>query len=125
MPQNIITCSYVAKKNHINYGYKNNFNVISNGFDYNLFVDSSTIRNQIRHSLNINKDDILLGQSHDIQNKKNHKHIILSLSEYLKSKKNIKVLFIGTGIRNNKYIINLLKNNNLLKSFILLDAKKI
>ncbi len=124
LPQNIITCSYVAKINHINYGYKNNFNVISNGFDPKKFVDSFTNRNKIRQTLNVGEDDILIGTIARFSEQKNHKHIILSLKGYIKYKKNIKVVFIGMGIKNNKFIINLLKKHDLIKFFILLDSKK-
>jgi len=120
IPKMIITCSKQAKVNHINFGYKKIFTVIPNGFDHFKFRDDINKRLLIRKKYGVKDNELLLGCIARYSEQKSHKFIINSLKDYLKKKKNIKILFIGYKIKNNNNIINLLKKYNILQYFILL-----
>lgn len=122
IPKKIITCSYIAKHNHINSGYKKIFKYIPNGYDYNQFNEDNFTRIEMRKKLSIKDSEILIGMIARYSDQKNHIYFIDKMKDIFLTKPFIKVIFVGKNIKNNEKILKKLNKLNIKKFFILLDS---
>ena len=95
--------------------------VIPNWFDVDLFKPDSRIREKTRDDLMISEDTIVVGLVGRWHKVKNHKTFIESIKILSKKHFNFKVLMCGDRVDNkNTVLVKLLKENDLVDSFILL-----
>ena len=79
------------------FGKNSNFQIISNGIDFNKFYFNEQIRNKIRKQYNINDNELLIGHVGRFDTPKNHKFLIKIFSEIIKQNKNYKLMLVGSG----------------------------
>ena len=92
-------CSYLAgewlfgKKNIEN----NKVKVIHNAVDYEKFKYKEDVREKIRKEFNIKNNEILIGHVGRFTNQKNHTFLIDIFYEMTKQNKNVKLILVGIG----------------------------
>lgn len=81
IPARILSCSEVARRIHVDYGYvENRFVVLPLGFDLNRFKPNSSARKIIRSELGIGNEIPLIGLVGRYDPQKNHKGFINACS---------------------------------------------
>lgn len=93
------------------------FKVVHNAVDLEKFKFNNEIREKIRKELNVDSDTLLIGHVGRFTQQKNHDFLIDIFNEIHKKNQNIKLLLIGTGIKEND-IKEKVKNLNLQDSVI-------
>lgn len=83
----------------------NEFSVIPNAIDCTKFSYSAQARNEIRDSLGIGHDQLVIGHIGRIAEEKNHLFMLDVLKEILKIKPDAKMIFVGDG-----YLLDAVKN---------------
>lgn len=73
------------------------FKVIHNAIDYEKFKYDEKVRKQIRKTLKINDEDIVVGNVGRFVNQKNHEFLINAFSKCHQNNKDYKLLLIGIG----------------------------
>lgn len=101
-----------------------NFKIIYNGININNFKFDSDKRNKIRKELNVNDDEILLGNVGRFVYQKNHEFIINLFDQICNKKNNYKLLLIGTGSEKDK-IVKKIENYELKDKVIFIDYTKL
>ena len=96
-----------------NYGYRGKSQkIIPNGINFDNYIRSDVVRNNIRCNLDISKETILIGHVARFDPMKDHLTFLRSAIHLLKNSPNIKFLLIGKGVDfNNSFF----KNNIPLK----------
>lgn len=127
IPSKIIYCSSRSIKIHEDIGFAKKSFLITNGFDHTLFKENIIKKKIYRKNLNISKDDFVIGFVSRYDPIKNHQLLINSI-ELLIAKnnkvKNLKCIFIGKDIKNNKSINESINAKNLKNFFILLEQQE-
>ena len=122
----IISCSVVAKENHIKYGYySKNIKVIPNGFELEKFYYITNAKDILIKEFPIIKNKIIFSLVARYEILKDHK-TCLEAMKIIKEKFGEKfiLLLCGTDINNkNIELNNLIKKNNLEKQVLLLDRR--
>ena len=81
---------------------KNNFTVINNGIILEDFYYDAASRKNIRRSLNIPQDSVVIGHVGRFDRQKNHKFLVEIYSEYLKINQDSYLMLIGAGALENE-----------------------
>lgn len=79
------------------FGEKNPYIFVQNGIDLNKYIFNINSRKIMRESLQIKKDDIVLGFVGRLEDRKNPEFCINLLSKLSKKEKNYKLVFLGEG----------------------------
>lgn len=96
------------------------YQVITNGIDLTKYKFNEKIRQDNRKKLNINDDDIVLGNVGRLSDEKNQLFIIDILYELVKDNSKYKLLLIGEGPLKDK-IVSKINNLKLNSNVIMLD----
>jgi len=126
IPQKIVSNSEAGKKYFIEKGYcKNKIIVIPNGFHLDYYKENLLTRAKLKKKLKIKKNHIIVGSVGRYVELKNYNLFIKIAKQLSKKDENFRFMLIGNQMsRKNKVLVNLLKNENLLKKFYLLGEKK-
>ena len=76
---------------------KGNYSVIQNAIELERFLFSESKREEVRSSLGINDDTILMGHVGRFDTQKNHEFLITVFAEIKKKRSNVKLMLIGSG----------------------------
>ena len=76
---------------------KGNVKIIHNAVDYDKFKYNEEIRKEIRKEFNIKENEIVVGHVGRFTNQKNHTFLVDIFSEMYKKNKNVKLLMVGIG----------------------------
>jgi glycosyltransferase involved in cell wall biosynthesis len=76
---------------------KGNYDVLPNAIDINKFRFHSSVRNEFRKKLELDKDEILIGHVGNFNEQKNHKFLIEIFNSFQEKNKS-QLLLIGTGV---------------------------
>lgn len=71
--------------------------ILKNAIDIDRFCFSNSVRKAIREKLNISSDALVIGTVGRMTSEKNQIYLIKVLSNLVKEKKNIKLIFVGDG----------------------------
>lgn len=125
VPSAIVSCSHVAIQPHVELGYdKYKINVISNGYDLNLFKIDNHAKFNIRNKLNIGNKPVL-GMVGRYDPQKNHEGLIRSLGIVAKLGYDFDLLLVGKGLdKDNQQLLSLIKKNDLQDKVHLLGQRK-
>ncbi len=74
-----------------------NFKVIPNAIDYELFKPNINMRDEIRSMLNVSEDELVLGHVGRFTHQKNHEFLIEIFKSVLQSNPKAKLLLVGEG----------------------------
>lgn len=122
----VISCSIVAKKNHIKYGYSSkNIKVIPNGFELEKFYYIKDAKDKLSEEFPIIKNKLIFSLVARYEILKDHR-TCLEAMKIIKEKINQKfiLLLCGTNInQENKELINLITKNKLENNVLLLDRR--
>lgn len=122
----IVSCSIVAKENHIKYGYSlKNIEVIPNGFELEKFYYIENAKNKLIEEFPIVKDKLIFSLVARYEILKDHK-TCLEAMKIIKEKftQNFILLLCGKNInQENKELINLIVKNKLENNVLLLDRR--
>lgn len=122
----VVSCSIVAKKNHVKYGYSSkNIEVIPNGFELEKFYYIENAKNKLIEEFPIIKDKLIFSLVARYEILKDHK-TCLEAMKIIKEKftQNFILLLCGTNInQENKELINLILKNKLENNVLLLDRR--
>lgn len=122
IPTSIICNSKISIKIHRRYLYKNNFTLIYNGVDTEIYKPNYNNRFKIRKKLNIEKNVFLVGCVARFDPQKDHLNLIKAINFIKKYDFNLKLVLIGKGIKNlNKECNKFIRENKLNKKIILLE----
>lgn len=123
IPSQIICVANTAMDTHINQGGydASKMLVIPNGFDINKFKPNEKQRLELRNKLNINSDELVIGNVGRFDPVKNHENFIKACISLLQKGYKFKVLLAGRDVDlNNPEISKFFKNNKLSKYFLFL-----
>lgn len=101
---------------------KKMYRVVPNGIDLDKYKLDEQIRKKYRKELNINENDILLGNVGRLSNEKNQLFILEILKKLLQEDINYKLLLIGDGILKEK-LKNYIQKYNLNSNVIMLEKR--
>lgn len=73
------------------------FTVLNNAIDTQLFNYNETVRNQIRKELQLEKDEYVIGHVGRFASVKNHDFLVDVFNEFKKKHENLKLLLVGDG----------------------------
>ena len=123
----VISCSIVAKENHIKYGYTlQNIKVIPNGFELEKFRYIGNAKSKLTEEFPIIKDKLIFSLVARYEILKDHK-TCLEAMRIIKEEfsKNFILLLCGTNINpKNKELMNLIIKNKLENNILLLDRRE-
>lgn len=122
----VISCSIVAKENHIKYGYSSkNIKVIPNGFELEKFYYIKDAKDKLSEEFPIIKNKLIFSLVARYEILKDHR-TCLEAMKIIKEKfnQNFILLLCGTNInQENKELINLITKNKLENNILLLDRR--
>lgn len=124
IPNKIIINSNASINIHKKYYYNNNFHLIYNGIDTELFKSDLKIRKKIKNKLSIREDTFVIGMVARFDPQKNHAHFIEIL--HILKKNNLKFIGILIGsktIELNNLLIDKINKYDLEKNIIRLGPK--
>lgn len=114
----IISCTFVGKKNHEKFGYKNhNFIVISNGFDLEEFDECSNMKktNKLLRLLNVARWEPL----------KDHRTLFAAAHDLKEKGFQYELLLVGSGMdKNNESLLEMICEYNIGNEVKLLGVRK-
>jgi len=120
IPKKIIICSKNSINVHRSVGYKNNFELIHNGFDPKIY---RPIKNYKRENFGLKKNEIVIGNVARYHTVKNQDYL-LSIFSKIKNIPNIKLVMIGTNIdKKNLDLIKKIKKHKIKDKVILLGRR--
>ena len=123
----IISCSIIAKENHIKYGYnQQNMEVIPNGFELEKFHYIENARSKLIEEFPMIKGKLTFSLVARYEILKDHK-TCLEAMKIIKEKlrENFIVLLCGTNInQKNKELMDLIIKNKLENNILLLDRRE-
>jgi glycosyltransferase involved in cell wall biosynthesis len=125
IPQKIICCAKATADLHTKFGYKpSKIEVISNGFDMNLFrFDSESYKN-IRTELKLPDNSLLVGMMARFDADKDYPNFIEAAKIIASQNLNVYFVCCGKNIdRNNIALIDLIDKLNLQNKFFLLGER--
>jgi len=96
LPEAIVFVSEFIKQEHLLYGYKNhNMQVIHNGVDTSLFKRNEEAAKNLRHSLNIPYEAIIIGTVGRNNPVKDYRTFFRAASLFIKQHQNIHIIIVG------------------------------
>lgn len=121
----IISCSKVATKVHIDYGYfPDNIVTIPNGFEMDKFSYDKKAKKKLLNELNIISNPFIISLVGRWDVLKDHKTFFQALRLINRAKDNFIAVLCGTNINyNNKELTNLLFSKQLYNKVFLLDRR--
>ena len=121
IPDKIIFCSGLSKRNHLKNGFKKLISKTrENGISTSKFRPNKKYRSELRDKLNLTKDCFLLGNVSRYHPLKDHENLLKALSLINNKKINFKCILVGKGLSNrNKELVKKIKNFNLSDKVIL------
>ena len=120
VPKKIIICSKKSISIHRSIGFKNNFELIHNGFDTKFYLPRKNFK---RQNFDLTKDQIIIGNVARYHPVKNHDYL-LSIFNQIKNFPNIKLILIGTNVnKTNSQLLRKLKYYNIQDKVILLGRR--
>ena len=120
VPKKIIICSKRSIKIHRLVGFKNNFELIYNGFDEKFYIPK---KNYSRKYFNLSNNDLILGNVSRYHPVKNHEYL-LSIFSKIRDIKGIKLVLIGTNMdKKNSDLVEMLKKKKIFDKTILLGRR--
>ena len=120
IPNKIIFCSNRAIKVHQNYGYKKISNFIPNGVNNFIFKPNNKLKYTNRESLQIGKNEFLIGMVARYEDQKDHNNFFKALSKL--NKIPYKCILIGEKISNiNRNLVDSINHYKLDKNILLLE----
>lgn len=102
--------------------FNRDFTVINNAIDLEKFAFDPEKRAEVRASLGIKEEDLVIGHVGRFVEQKNHAFLIEVFAQIEKCRKNIKLLLVGDGILRNS-IENQVKSLNLENKVIFLGTR--
>ena len=121
IPNKIIVCSKKAYYNHVQLGFKDNFELIANGCDNKFFYENKKLKNDFKRKYNL-ENFFVIGMAARFSPQKNHSLLIKTLNILNDKKINFMAVLIGKNINNeNFYLVNDITKYKLNNKFILLD----
>ncbi len=126
IPKKIITCADKSKHVHIKFGFmKKKFIVIPNGVNIKKFRKSENLRTAYREKLGIKNNEILYGTIARFEPIKDHLTLIKSIKKLKDDGLIFKYILVGEKInKDNKFLMQALKKNNLEDNFILINEEE-
>jgi glycosyltransferase involved in cell wall biosynthesis len=117
-PTGILYNAYLAAEQHANFGFKEaKAHIIPNGFDTHLFAPNIYSRENIRQSLGIPADSVVIGMVANYQPMKNHALFIDAANFLAQHQKNVHFILTGRDITpENRDIAALLKRYPALQN---------
>ena len=118
--------SSVSQSQHYKLKYsKKNTEVLSNGFDLNIFNKNNSAREIFRQNIEVPKDAYLIGSMARYHPMKDHKNLIKAASIFLKNRDNVYFVLLGTNIdTNNKELIEYIESHNIGDNIKLLGERQ-
>lgn len=83
--------------------------VIYNGLERKIEISNDLVKQKLRESLKLSSKDLILGLVGRINENKGHSLLLKALKKIEKNHKNIKILFIGSVVKDKEYILEELK----------------
>lgn len=123
IPSHIVCVANTAMRTHVKQGGydPSKMVVIPNGFDINRFKPNEKQRNTLREKLNINPDELVIGNIGRFDPVKNHASFIKACIKLLEDGFKFKVLLAGRDVDlNNPIISKIFKDSSLKNYFIFL-----
>ena len=123
IPSHIVCVANTALQTHVKQGGydQSKMIVIPNGFDIDKFKPDETQRNTLRRKLNINPDELVIGNIGRFDPVKNHASFIKACIKLLEDGFKFKVLLAGRDVDlKNPTISKLFKDNSLQEYFFFL-----
>ena len=123
IPSHIVCVANTALQTHVKQGGydQSKMIVIPNGFDIDKFKPDETQRNTLRRKLNINPDELVIGNIGRFDPVKNHARFIKACIKLLEDGFKFKVLLAGGDVDlKNPTISKLFKDNSLQEYFFFL-----
>ncbi len=123
LPKKIIFCADESVINHNKFGYKGDTVVVKNGYEVTKFKPSVRSRALIRNELGID-DEFLFGFVARWDPQKDHRNLILALSELSKNISSFKCVLIGNGCDSkNSALLSLIEDKCLSGKILLLGER--
>ena len=125
VPKKIIYCAYKAKEVHELLGYKKQkAKIIGNGYDFSKFSPNINLRKSLRANLKLDEKENLLGMVARFDPYKDHLNLFNALKIVKEKGFSFKLLLVGYGMdKNNKELLNHIKNCKLVENIILLGQR--
>ncbi|EKE00946.1 MAG: hypothetical protein ACD_21C00250G0019 [uncultured bacterium] len=123
IPETIVSCSHYAALLHQKWGYrKDNFIVIPNGIDIELFSPKPQIKTQLRKELGIGDLEIVIGFVGRLHPQKDIPNFLKAARLFLEHEPNAQFLLCGDGLTKENPLVNKwIENENLNNHCHLLD----
>lgn len=124
-PDCIIYNSNVSEQKHELLGYNNkNKSIIPNGFNCEQFKPFDKAKSKLRHSLDLNKDTLLIGLVARYHIMKDHVTFLHSAGKLNKTYPEIHFVLVGQGVdKNNHLLIKLIEDLKITKNIHLLGKR--
>ena len=125
IPHTILCVAQRAKKTHADAGYsRNKLIVLSNGFDVEAYKPELGDRDNIRQSLNIPLDALIVGSIGRFNEYKDHRNFILSAEKLSRIESRIYFLLVGRDVdSNNAVIMHWIEETGYVERFRLLGER--
>jgi len=99
LPKKILCCSYASQQVHTELGYcKEKMVVVPNGFDIEGFKPMPSAKSQLKQSLNIGNNSLLIGLIGRFDPQKDHLNFINAAGILSKKNSNVHFVLCGAGI---------------------------
>jgi glycosyltransferase involved in cell wall biosynthesis len=106
------------------YGIKEKLTkVIYNGIDFDRFKNFKSNKEEMRKSLGLSTNDVVIGVNAVFRPEKKHEDVIDALEKLIKAGHNVKLLFIGDGARR-EYLEDYIKEKDLCGEVIITGFTK-
>ena len=113
IPRFIVSCSVSGVNAHKEFGYKGNFRVINNGYNFTKFKEDTALRKITRKSLDFCDEDFVIGMVARFDPQKDHENLLRSISS-LKMFSQSKLVLVGQGItESNVHLVSLIKDHGV------------
>jgi glycosyltransferase involved in cell wall biosynthesis len=127
-PITTVCCAEAARLSHIKSGYNNeHMKVIFNGIDTKLFKPEQDIRELFRKKINAESDEFIIGMIGRYAPIKGHLNMLRAFQYLLQdidiTKKSVRLVLIGRGIRESKALHNTLNLAELEGKVTILDEQ--
>jgi len=124
IPDTIISCSNVARKNHILFGYdKNKIITIPNGFDLDKYHPSMREKSSLRMDLGLPKDSLVVGMIARYDAQKNYEGLIKAAGLIHKERSDIFFVLVGAGVTHHPGLLEAIKKEGVSSVTYLLGER--
>jgi len=122
IPNKIVYCSYRSINIHERIGYAKKSYFIPNGYDLDLFREDIDEKKRLRIKYGIEEECFVIGFVSRFHPIKNHELLIDAVELITSKHKNIKCIFVGKNIKNNKFLQEKIIEKKIENFFIFLDG---